>query len=51
MLNISLSVFWPFEIFLLRFLKTDILNEEAIIGLARNMGLKKFPGIHKDDPI
>ena len=23
---------------------------EPIIGLARNQGLGKFPGIHKDDP-
>ena len=28
----------------------DILIEGAIIGLARNVVLEKFPGIHKDDP-
>ena len=28
----------------------DILIEGAIKGLARNMALGKFPGIHKDDP-
>ena len=27
----------------------DILIEGAIIGLARNLALEKFPGIHKDD--
>ena len=30
--------------------KRDILIEEAILGLARNLALEKFPGIHKDDP-
>ena len=28
----------------------DISIEEAIVGLARNLALGKFPGIHKDDP-
>ena len=28
----------------------DILSEEAIMGLARNLALEKIPGIHKDDP-
>ena len=28
----------------------DILIEGAIMGLARNLALEKFPGIHKDDP-
>ena len=28
----------------------DILIEGAIMGLARNMALEKFPRIHKDDP-
>lgn len=28
----------------------DILIDEAIIGLARNLALEKFPGTHKDDP-
>ena len=28
----------------------DILIEGAIMGLARNLALGKFPGIHKDDP-
>ncbi len=28
----------------------DILIEGAIMGLARNLRLEKFPGIHKDDP-
>ena len=28
----------------------DILIEGTIIGLARNLALEKFPGIHKDDP-
>ena len=27
-----------------------ILIEEAIMGLVRNLALKKFPRIHKDDP-
>ena len=27
----------------------DILIEGAIIELARNLALEKFPGIHKDD--
>ena len=30
--------------------KRDILIEGAIIGLARNLALEKFPGIHKDAP-
>lgn len=29
----------------------DILIEEAIVGLARNLVLEKFLGVHKDDPI
>ena len=29
----------------------DILIERPIMGLARNLALEKFPGIHKDDPI
>ena len=28
----------------------DILIEGAIMGLARNLALEKFPGIHKNDP-
>ena len=28
----------------------DILIERAIMGLARNLVLEKFPRIHKDDP-
>ena len=28
----------------------DILIEGAIMGLARNLAVEKFPGIHKDDP-
>ena len=28
----------------------DILIEEAIMRLARNLTLEKFPGIHKGDP-
>ena len=28
----------------------DILIEGAIVGLARNLVLGKFPGNHKDDP-
>ena len=28
----------------------DILIEGAIMGLARNLALEKFPGIYKDDP-
>ena len=28
----------------------DILIEGVIMGLARNLALEKFPGIHKDDP-
>ena len=28
----------------------DILIEEDIMGLARNLALEKFLGIHKDDP-
>ena len=28
----------------------DILIEGAVMGLARNPALEKFPGIHKDDP-
>ena len=28
----------------------DILIEGAIMGLARNLALEKFPEIHKDDP-
>ena len=28
----------------------DILIEGAIMGLARNLSLEKFSGIHKDDP-
>ena len=30
--------------------KRDILTEGVIKGLARNMTLGKFPGIHKDEP-
>ena len=30
--------------------RDDILIEGAIMGLARNLALEKFPGIHKDDP-
>lgn len=30
--------------------KGDILIEGAIMGLARNAALEKFPGIHRDDP-
>ena len=30
--------------------ENDILVEEAIMGLARNLALEKFPGIHKDNP-
>ena len=30
--------------------RKDILIEGAIIGLARNLTLEKFPGTHKDDP-
>ena len=30
--------------------KKVILIEQAIMGLARNLALEKFPGIHKDDP-
>ena len=29
--------------------KRDILIEGAIVGLARNLSLEKFLGIHKDD--
>ena len=28
----------------------DILIEDAIMRLARNLALGKFPGIHKNDP-
>ena len=28
----------------------DILIDGAIMGLARNLALEKFPGIYKDDP-
>ena len=28
----------------------DILIEGVIKGIARNIALGKFPGIHKDDP-
>ena len=28
----------------------DILIEGNIMGLARNLALKKFPWIHKDEP-
>ena len=28
----------------------DTLIERAIMGLARNLALGKFPGMHKDDP-
>ena len=28
----------------------DIVIEGAIMGLARNLALEKFSGIHKDDP-
>ena len=28
----------------------DVLIEEAIIDLQRNLALEKFSGIHKDDP-
>ena len=28
----------------------DILIEGAIMGLARNLALNKFPEIYKDDP-
>ena len=28
----------------------DILIEQAIMGLGRNLVLEKFSGIHKDDP-
>ena len=28
----------------------DSLIEGAIMGLARNLDLEKYPGIHKDDP-
>ena len=28
----------------------DILIEGVIMGLARNLVLEKFPGIHKDEP-
>ena len=28
----------------------DVLIEGVIMGLARNLALEKFPGIHKDDP-
>ena len=28
----------------------DLLIERAIMGLARNLALEKFPGIHKVDP-
>ena len=28
----------------------NILIEGAIVGLARNVALEKFSGIHKDDP-
>ena len=30
--------------------KRDILMEEAIMGLTRNLALEKFSAIHKDDP-
>ena len=30
--------------------KRDILIDGAIIGLARNLALEKFPGTQKDDP-
>ena len=30
--------------------RKDFLIEGAIWGLARNLALEKFPGIHKDDP-
>ena len=30
--------------------KEDFFIEEAIMGLARNLALEKFLGIHKDDP-
>ena len=30
--------------------RKQILIEGTIIGLARNLTLEKFPGIHKDDP-
>ena len=28
----------------------DVLTEEAIMVLERNLKLGKFPGIHEDDP-
>ena len=31
-------------------IKKDILIEGAIMVLAKNLALEKFPGIHKDDP-
>ena len=31
--------------------KRDMFIEGAIMGLARNLALEKFPEIHKDDPI
>ena len=30
--------------------ETDIFIVGVIMGLARNLALEKFPGIHKDDP-
>ena len=30
--------------------KRDILSEGAIKGIARDLAVEKFPGIHKDDP-
>ena len=30
--------------------KRDVLIEGAILGLARNLALEKFPVIPKDDP-
>ena len=30
--------------------ETDNLIEGAFMGLARNLALEKFSGIHKDDP-
>ena len=30
--------------------KRTILFEGVIMGLARNLAVKKFPGIHKNDP-
>ena len=31
-------------------MERDMLIERAVMGLARNLALEKFTGIHKDNP-